>query len=342
MDEWRISNSALLKILATVALVYVLIKLYPLLVLLGMALLIGCSLYPIIKFLERRMPHWAASALVALSVFAILIGVVVVVIPTLGEQFSVMAKRLPEIKAALMKNAPGGMGQKFMTQLTQTSMIKPEHIVTAGQGFAGALADLVLVVVIALYLASDGERTYAWLKAFFSKAHAKQIDETAKESTKIIVAYVFGQVVTSVLCAVFVFVVLKSLNVPAALVLALLAAIFDVLPMLGFFLFAIPAVLFALTVSLKAALTVLVLYFVYHQLEAYVIVPKVYGNRLRLSDFVVLASVLAGAYLGGIPGAIFSLPLVAIYPAVERIWLVNYVGRDVVSKHKEVESSTES
>ena len=116
------------------------------------------------------------------------------------------------------------------------------------------LADLLLMVVIALYLATDGERTYAWLRAFFSKDNARKLDETAEEAGKIIVAYVFGQALTSLICAVFVFIVLSLLKVPGALVLAMLAAVFDILPLLGFFLFAIPAVLFALTVSSKAAL----------------------------------------------------------------------------------------
>src|SRR4051812_37083000 len=81
-------------------------------------------------------------------------------------------------------------------------------------------------------------------------------------------------------------------------------------------------------------LAALALYLAYHPIENYLIVPKVYGNRLRLSDLVVLLSVLAGSYLAGIPGAILVLPLVAAYPTLERIWLADYVGRETIAKHE--------
>lgn len=132
---------------------------------------------------------------------------------------------------------------------------------------------------------------------------------------------------------------LAILGVPASLVLAVLAGIFDILPMLGFFLFMVPAVAIALTVSPGTALALFGAYTAYHLIENYIIVPKVYGNRLRLSDLVVLVSVLAGGILAGITGAILILPLVAIYPAVERIWLVEYIGRKVVAKHEATEQS---
>lgn len=342
MSEWQISTKAIFKILASAAIVFVLFKISPLLILLLLSLLIGVALRPIIDYLQRWMPHWAASALVSIGVFALLGGIVVGVIPTLTEQFSILGKRLPELHKSVVANAPDGLVSKFIDRLGQSNPIRPEWLVVGGQHLLETLADLILMLVIALYLATDGERTYNWIRAFFSAENARKIDETAKETSDIIVAYVFGQALTSLLCAVFVFAVLQILKVPGAVVLAVLAAVFDILPMLGFFLFTIPAVLFALTVSSQAALVVLITYFAYHQLEAYFLVPKIYGNRLRLSDLVVLISVLAGAYLAGIPGAILSLPIVAAYPAVERIWLVNYVGRGVVAKHKSVEESKES
>lgn len=258
------------------------------------------------------------------------------------EQFSVVAKKLPESQATLLKNIPGGIGQQVIKSLIQSPAISSEHVVSAGQHFLGTVSDLVFIVAMALYLASDGKRTFMWIRAFFSPVLRRKIDMTAKEGSEIIVAYVLGQVVTSVLCGVFVFIVLSLLHVPAALVLAVMAAAFDILPMLGFFLFTIPAVLFALTVSSSAAITLLILYVIYHFLENYIIVPKIYGKRLRLSELVVLISVLAGACLAGIPGAILILPLVAVYPAFERIWLADYIGRDVVDKHEAVENSPPS
>jgi len=337
--EWRISNQAIAKILVTAILVLISIKLWPLLILFSLSLLLACSFYPAISFLEIRLPHWASAALVSIIVIAGLLGLVLGIVPTLVDQFSQIAKKLPEMQSTILNNFTQHTGRKALQKLFESPVISPNHVFTVGQIFLGTVSELALIVVLGLYLATDGKRTYQWLIAFFSPRHRAKIDATVREAYSIIVAYVIGQFITSILCALFTFTVLKVLHVPAALVLAVMAAIFDVLPMLGFFLFTIPAVLFAFTVSGQAALTVAIAYLAYHLIENYLLVPKIYGNRLRLSDLVVLVSVLAGAYLAGIPGAILSLPLVAIYPAIERIWLVEQVGREVVKKHDEVENS---
>ena len=104
------------------------------------------------------------------------------------------------------------------------------------------------------------------------------------------------------------------LHVPNALLLAALAGIFDVLPLVGFFLFAIPAVAMALTVSPASAGLVGLLYLAYHLVENYFIVPKVYGNRLRLSTLTVLISCLAAGMVAGVVGVIIILPIVVFLP----------------------------
>lgn len=337
--EWRIANATIYKVLAAAALCAAVIKLAPLITLIALAILLACTLQPAVVRLERYLPHWAASLSVTLGVLLVSGALVWGVIPSLVEQISAIAANLPDSQTALLKNIPAGASRQFIQRLLKNPSVSPEHVLAAGQMVVGAASELILIVVFALYLASDGRRTYAWLRAFFSPPQRKKLDETVQESTEIIVAYVAGQVATSALCAIFVFAVLTALRIPGAVVLSVLAAVFDILPMVGFFLFAIPAVLFALAVSVSAALKLLALYTAYHFLENYVIVPAVYGNRLRLSDLVVLIAVLAGASLGGIAGAILVLPLAAVYPAVERIWLADYIGHETVEKHDAVEHS---
>lgn len=337
--EWRVSNVALFKVVFTAILCVALYRLVPFLVLLLLAILLACALEPGIRRLERFLPHWAASLAVSVGVILVVTGVILGILPALVEQFSAVARQLPESQAALLKNIRPAVARDFVHRLLQAPSISSAHVLAVGQFVLGAASEFVLIVALSLYLAADGKRTYAWLRAFFSPEHRLKLDETARESAEIVMAYVVGQFITSVLCGLFVFTVLRALEVPAALVLAVVAAVFDVLPMIGFFLFTVPAVLFALTVSSKTALIVLGLYLGYHLAENYVLVPKIYGNRLRLSDFVVLTSVLAGAFLAGVPGAILALPLVAVYPVVERVWLAKHIGRDVVARHDVVERS---
>jgi predicted PurR-regulated permease PerM len=90
-----------------------------------------------------------------------------------------------------------------------------------------------------------------------------------------------------------------------------------------------------MTVSPSTSLAVAGLYLLYHGIENYLIVPWIYGNRLRVSGLAVLLALLVGSILAGILGAIAVLPVVASYPIIERIWLVDFLGRGVVQKHED-------
>jgi predicted PurR-regulated permease PerM len=87
---------------------------------------------------------------------------------------------------------------------------------------------------------------------------------------------------------------------------------------------------------------VLFLYIVYHVVEAYVPVPRIYGRRLQLSTLAVLLALIVGGTLQGIVGAFLILPLVAAYPIIERIWLHDYLSSEVIHDHSALERAAES
>jgi predicted PurR-regulated permease PerM len=121
--------------------------------------------------------------------------------------------------------------------------------------------------------------------------------------------------------------------VPGALTLAILAGVLDILPILGFIISTVPAVMVAMTVSPKTAVVVLTLYLLFQLFENYFIVPKVYGKNLRLSTLTVLLGLLAGVLIAGIPGSLAALPIIASYAAIERIWLKQFLRDGVSEKH---------
>lgn len=148
--------------------------------------------------------------------------------------------------------------------------------------------------------------------------------------------YVSGQVTTSTLVTLYSFCVLGLLRVPGALLLALIAGVLDVIPVLGTILCTVLAVLVAMSVSMQTSRAVLALYILFHTLEAYWIVPRVYGRNMRVSMLAVLLGLRAGAMLGGIPGALASLPIVASYGPVESIWLWPFLRDGVAEKHEKL------
>jgi predicted PurR-regulated permease PerM len=210
-----------------------------------------------------------------------------------------------------------------------------------GQFAVEAVAGGAMLFIIALYLLADGKRTYAWLLAYVPRRHRRKMGLMLPEVSQVVIAYVQGQLITSSLIGAFALTVLSLLHVPAAIPLAVLAAICDVLPVVGVIISITPAMLFALTVSPLTALAVLALYLAYHALENSVILPRVYGKRLRVSTPVVLIALLIGGSLYGVVGAVLALPFVAAYPIIERIWLHEYLSDEVVADHAVLERAAE-
>jgi predicted PurR-regulated permease PerM len=113
--------------------------------------------------------------------------------------------------------------------------------------------------------------------------------------------------------------------------------VFDFLPVIGFPLSAAPALLLGTTVSDRTVILIAALYIAYHTFENYVVAPRVYGDRLKLSNLAVVLAFAIGAQIGGVIGALIALPVTAVYPAVERIWLRDQLGEQVVDEHRAIE-----
>jgi predicted PurR-regulated permease PerM len=326
---------------------YLLYLLLPFAMLLFLSILLAVTFEPLILRMERTIGRKAAVGLITLLVLFVFVGVGFLVVPELIDQATALYQKLPDLVAQLTERFPAMRG--FLNHLPKKveavdpSTVSPllQHLAAMGAVAAGSLSSVVLIFAFMIYLLLDGSRVYAWLIAFFNDKTRSKIDATCAGVAPVISAYVLGQIVTSSLCAIFSYAILSWLNVPAALVLAVFAGVFDILPIVGFFVFTVPAALFALTVSTQAALLTVVLFGVYHLIETYLVSPLVYGNRLRVSGIVVLSTLIAGGTIGGIIGAIAILPIVASYPIVEKIWLKQILGRRVIKDHEEIAEGDE-
>jgi predicted PurR-regulated permease PerM len=342
--EILVPAKTLFKIFLAILLIACVMKLAPLLMLLFLSLLIAVTLSPILNWIDKRgAPRWVGVLIIVLGLLG-LVGIFFgVILPNIVSQVSAFVADWPRMRQELVSQIPeNSMFHPYASKVLhgqglpgQSSML--DHFLTAGQAVAGGVFTLLVVLILSVYLVVDGPRTFQWMLAFFEVKKRKKLRDTANEVSQVIFAYVAGQLITSGLVVVFSLLVLKLTHVPAALTLAVMAGIFDILPVLGFFLSAIPAILLALTVSPTTAMIVFGFYVFYHALENYFIVPKIYGDRLRVSTLTVLLSLLAADLLGGILGAIAVLPIVASYPIIERIWLGPYLNDSTIEKHAEAE-----
>lgn len=342
--------STILTVLIAAACLWALLRLIPSLLLLFVSLVLAITLWPVVDRLERRgLSRSLSVGLVACGMIAVIALFVFLVLPPLATQTIELVTNLGayrrNVQAHLNPDHP--LLAKLMAEIfdlpsspeVAQSIKRP---LAWGQVVLESSLAAVLVLVLSLYLLLDGKRTYAWLLAYVPRRHRQKMAETIPAVSDVVMAYVQGQLITSLLYGSFAFVVLSVLRVPSAMPLAVLAAICDVLPILGVFVSTIPAAFFALTVSPVAAAAVVVLYLLYHALENYVIVPRVYGRRLRLSPLVVLIALIVGGSLYGVLGAVLILPLFAAYPIIEKIWLGDYLSDEVVADHAELAEAAAS
>jgi predicted PurR-regulated permease PerM len=342
--EFTITWATIGKILLACLLAYLTIRLWPLLELLLLALLIAIAFGPLLERTRKHhWPHWTAVLLSALILLGFVALFVAFLLPTFTSQGGALIQNLPTLRDQWMARLPpsGPIRDAANQLLSSSAFSDPKPLLE--QFFALLTVALTgvmrffIVLIVALYFVADGPRVYNWLRAFLPAAHRRKMDTAAKEVTSVVGHYMIGQLITSVLCGAYAFIILVMLGVPNAAFLAIVAAVFDVVPLIGFFLFTIPAMAVALSVSARTALLVGVFYGAYHLIENYFIVPKVYGNRLRLSTLTVLISTLAAGMLAGAIGIIIVLPIVASYPVLERIWLRPYLEPDTLEKHLEID-----
>jgi predicted PurR-regulated permease PerM len=335
----------ILKILSAAALVWIWLQVWPIVLVVLVSLVLAVTLEPAVRWLERwRFKRGLAVLAVGAVTLATFGAFLFAAAAPLTQQTKLLvgliasfqegvAVRVPLAVARIVRRGPQDPAQMMSAIAAKVPDIASAVLTAATMA--------LFAFILTLYLLADGRSTYEWLIAYVPRSHREKVDETVAAVTDAVFAYAAGNLLTSLFAAVFVFVSLTLLKVPGAFMLAVLAGLCDFVPILGFFVALAPAVLAALTVSPGTAVAVVGLYGLCHVIENYAIAPKVYGHRLKLSGVAVLLGLVIGAELGGIIGALLALPVVAAYPIVERIWLRESLGKNVLAEHARLEREGE-
>lgn len=334
-----ISTLSIIRVIGAIVLVWLWLHLWQLLMLVVVALVIAIGLEPAVEWLQRRrVPRGIAATGLVLVLALVIIGFFAIAGSSLITQAQDLGGRIQDVRQTILARLPDWAKNSLHDG---GNPIAPAAI--AGYAFDvgrlavdGAIIG-VLALILTIYLLVEGRQTYLWLLAYAPPAYRDRVNVTAREARDKIFGYVAGNVATSAFALVVVLTALSLLHVPAALLLAVLAGIFDFVPVLGFICSAAPAILLAMSRSATVAIVVAGVYAGYHLAENYYIGPKVYGGRLRLSNLAVIIAFAVGAEIGGVVGALLALPVAALYPVIERVWLSDYLARDAVATHQRLD-----
>lgn len=338
--ELRIPFATLLKIALALLLVLCIVKLWPIVIVVVIAALLAVMLDPLVRWLQRhRVRRGLGIAVVAVAVFGLLLVFLAVIVPIMSKQVVELSRDLPKVAERLGRELPaaqallGGVRGMRLPEGPQLQAWLTRGF-AAGMYAVEAVTAVIFVLVVAICLLIEGERAFQWLITFAEPRQRRKWERTAHEIGGVILAYMRGQAITCFLCGGWAYLVLTLCRVPAALALAVIAFVADLVPVVGTIVMTVPAVLLALLVGPLQALLVAGGYLLYHLVESYYIIPRVYGSQMRLSTLTVLLAVAAGGTLQGALGAVLILPFVAAYPIVERIWLREQLPDDAVARHE--------
>jgi predicted PurR-regulated permease PerM len=350
-----VSAATFFRLLGVAVLVWAWLRLWQYVLIFVVAIFLAVALDPLVKWLDRRgLKRPFASPLVVLGIALTIVAFLSLSGAQLREQAGVVGSRMSESWQQIKTQLPAPVARMIPDGSQPAAPASGEGGAQTGQGGGGSslasrvglalfsgVTSILIALVVTVYLLIDGRRTYEWFVAFAPPARRERVHRTAEEARLAIIGYMRGNIATSALAAVVTFIVLASLQVPAALLLGIVAGILNFVPVVGIFLSLVPAVMLALTVSPTVALTVAAFYLAYNLVENYYIQPKVYGHEMQLSSLAVLGAFVAGAELGGVIGALIALPIAAMYPPIESLWLKGKLGAAAVEDHRRIEQAEE-
>ena len=200
---------------------------------------------------------------------------------------------------------------------------------TVGKGAVSLLATLATIFALVVLFLLEGPKMRRWLLELMPPERAAYCTRVAGEISQSVSGYALGNLLTSLIAGLVVFVTLTVLGVPFPLLWAVWVALVDFLPMIGGALAGIPTVLFALGHSLTAGIVTAAAFVAYQQLENHVLNPVVMSRTVNINPLLVLLAILVGTsigdWIGGFFGsfvaALISIPVAGALQVVAReLW----------------------
>jgi predicted PurR-regulated permease PerM len=313
-------------ILATVGVVVatylagkLLFRLRDVVMLMAVAGFLALLLNPLVVLLQRWKVRRRGGAVAIVIFWAVLVfaGLAVAFGYPLVNTVTNLADKLP-LYVDQAQHGRGWIGQVIRHYHVQTwvqqnsskiasfaqSLGKPA--LALGKGAVSLLVALTTIFFLVVLLLLEGPKMRTWLLGNMTPQRAVTVTRLGAQVNRAVTGYMAGNLLTSVIAGIVVFVTLLVLGVPFPYLWALWVALVDFLPMIGGALAGIPTVLFAAVHSLTAGVVTLLVFLAYTQIENHVLNPVIMSRTVRINPLLVLISILVAASIGSWIGGFFG------------------------------------
>ena len=298
------------------------------------AIFLTLALNPAVEAFERRgLRRGIATALTSMLALGVMIAAGSLFIPTLVNEATGFADELPEYVNDVsegrgplgelveryeiderVRDAVQGGDASSVLGLSDTALAITQSVITF-------IVAVVTIAFMTFFMLLEGPR---WMERFYGllpEGSRETWRGIGRDIYRTVGGYVTGNLLISVIAGVSTTIVLLILDVPYAVALGLLVAILDLIPLAGATLAAIIVTTVAFLTSIPAGIIVLAFMIVYQQIENHLLQPLVYSRTVQLSPLAILISVLIGAKIAGILGALAAIPVAGAIQVLLLAWL---------------------
>jgi len=326
--EWtpRAVLRTVLVIVAVAAILYVLYLLRRPLSWIVLALFLAVAMAGPVSWLSRRMPRGAAIGVSYLGLLLVPVLIGLIVVPPVVRGGSDLAREAPRYAAdvrSFVQDNPTlrrlEQDYEVGTKLEEEARKLPDRVGdaasalgTVGVGLVNSVFAAVTILVLSVFMLGSGPRWVAGAVSLQPPERARRLAPMMERMADAVGKYVAGAVIQATVAGLTTLIVLLILGVPYAAPLAVLFALFDLLPLVGATIGAVLVGVVTIFSDFPTATIIWVIWAViYQQIENTVIQPQIQKRAVDIHPFVVLVSVLFGSALFGIAGALLAIPVAA-------------------------------
>jgi AI-2 transport protein TqsA len=295
-----------------------------LLVPLFFSFLVAILLHPVVLILERKKFPRALANLTTLVMFMILVGGLFFFF---SHQVVRLSRDLPSLKEKVMEkwdDVQGWISDTYHITNTQqvdyvnksASGIVNTAVNSVATTFLSIAEILVLTIfffIFTFFMLQYRRLLMRFVVELFDSAHSEKVNAVIIRIRALINSYVLGLLTEMIIVASLIFVSLIIIGVKYALLISIMAAVFNIIPYLGiYFCMAVAMLITAATGTTGHVIAVGLVFLVTHFADANVILPHVVGGKMKMNPFITILGVLIGHLIWGIPGMFLFIPLTAI------------------------------
>ena len=291
----------------------------------GVAIFLALGLDPIVAFIERKLPRPAAVAIVVAVVVLAFAGIILAIVPILVEQITNLVTDGPQMvedfmASAWFKDVTAQFGSTFedAAQGVLSFVQDPGNILNisggvfaVGAGIAGGFTGVTIVLILTLYFMASLRSMKKVATRFVPAYQRETFSGLLEDVSGAVGRYVMGQASLALVNGILSLIFLSIIGAPVPALLALIAFIGSMIPLVGTLAASIINSLICLFISPLTALIAIIYYLVYMQIEAYVLSPRIMNKAVAVPGALVVIAAVAGGALGGILGALVAIPVAA-------------------------------